>query len=535
MKKILSVFLAFVLLSVSLTAVAENGEYFENNGNAEDTFVDVTIKSEIYNVADGIVSGIPLNTMSGIAGVNFKYREGVVMEKDGQELAPTDTISTGTVIKQYDGSVLSETAVASVSGDVNGDGIISVADIVSIAGHITDSKLSGIFGFATDVDNSGSTTVTDIVKARKIIMNGFEVNDDAIYTEKTYNTLEYKDFYKLLGRYEETDNGITMDWSASTIEFNAFCEGDVYLEIESLIRAYTVYFVPIIDGKRSYEFNDMVKVNQVTGNTIKIAENLERGYHNIKLVRDTEVMSSFVDVNAIILNGTLVKRPKEKDLMIEVIGDSISCGLAGRNWTYNNQPPHYYGQASESYGYLTAQNLDADVRLVTSSGKSTLTYQGLISMPKEVYKYQHVWKSNVYQEAVKPYNHSNQRDADVIFLALGQNDPRTTANIEPLKNGLKEFAAYLRALHKADTKIVFVYGMMNNDDAFNDAIFPVVANDLGGADAGFYSIKMPACKTLNYGIADGEARFDTTGHPTVEEHSHYATLLTEFMKNEVLK
>lgn len=533
MKKILSLFLAFVLLSVGLTAMAEKGNYFENNGKTDDGLVDVTIMSNVYNVNNGIVSGIPSNTASGIAGVNLKYGEGVVMEKDGQELAPTDIVTTGTVIKQYDSTVLCETAVASVCGDIDGDGKISVTDVLSIAGHITEEKLTGAYGFATDVDFSGNTTVTDIVKARKIIMEGVADNEQ-IYAAKTYNTLESKGFYKLLGRYEDTANGVTFDWTGSSIEFNAFCEGDITLEINHRILGYTVYLVPIIDGERSYEFQDMIKVNGGTGKTITIAKDLPRGFHNIKLVRNTEVMSSFIDINAIVLNGTLLKAPKDNDLMIEVIGDSISCGLAGRNWTYNNMPVSYYGQASETYAYLTAQNLNADIRMVASSGKSTLVYDSVESLPALVYDYQNKWKSYRDGEAVfKPYNHSNQRDADVIFLALGQNDVRKESNVEPLKNGLKEFANHLRDIHGEDTKIVFIYGMMNDEDWFNDQVFPVVAEDLGGKENGYYSIKMERCSNLNLGIAEGEKRYDS--HPTVWEHSYYSEKLTEFMQNEVLK
>ncbi len=534
MKKVLSLILSLVILSCGFFTLADS-PYFDNNNNDEDKLVDVEVNSNVYTVKNGIVSGISVNTASGFAGTNFDFPLGIVMERNGVELQPDETIKTGTVIKQYYDDELCDTAVAAVSGDVNGDGNINVVDMVGIATHIVEKELEGAYGIATDTDCNGITNVTDILKARQIILNGIDSIDgnSSAYQQNTYNLLEKKGYYKLLGRYEDSVKGVTFDWTGSSIEFNLFCEGDVTLDISHRIFSYPVYIVPIVDGQRSYEQEDLIKITGQGDSTITVAKDLPRGYHNIKLVRNTEVMSSFVDLNSISLKGTLLKAPKDGEIMIEVIGDSISCGLAGRNWPYL-QGQMAYGQAAESFAYLTAQNLNADLRTVASSGKSTLVYDDKESLPALVYDYQNKWKSAKDGETVyKPYNHSNQRDADVIFLALGQNDKRTNDNIEPLKQGLKDFANHLRDIHGEDTKIVFVYGMMNNNDEFNDAVFPVVASDLGGKESGFYSIKMEWCGNLNLGVLENGKRFDS--HPTVDEHAYYAEKLTKFMQDEVLK
>ena len=76
-------------------------------------------------------------------------------------------------------------------------------------------------------------------------------------------------------------------------------------------------------------------------------------------------------VKSIDLNGTFLAPPAEKDLLIEVVGDSITAGHGVLN-NFNVNAP-LYEDATRGWPYLTAKALDADLWLVRSYGYETTT------------------------------------------------------------------------------------------------------------------------------------------------------------------
>lgn len=80
-------------------------------------------------------------------------------------------VATGMSIKFYesDGNY-STTYTAVVLGDVNGDGKISVTDIVKLSRHLAViDTLSGVYLDAADVNMNGKVTSTDIVQLARHI------------------------------------------------------------------------------------------------------------------------------------------------------------------------------------------------------------------------------------------------------------------------------------------------------------------------------------------------------------------------------
>ena len=55
------------------------------------------------------------------------------------------------------------------TGDINGDGIVTVSDVVELRGQIMDGTYDSEI---CDLDGDGTVTVSDVVELRKIIVQG---------------------------------------------------------------------------------------------------------------------------------------------------------------------------------------------------------------------------------------------------------------------------------------------------------------------------------------------------------------------------
>ena len=527
MKKFAAWFLCFALLFnvTAFATYAEDGGYGNNYGEVEDNIdeweQDRVLTSDVYTVKGGVISGIAAGTTVGEALLGFKNNVNITVSYGEEALSNKDLVPNGALFSLTMDGAVCDKATATVLGDGNSDGQVTVTDITLALSLVLNGSGEKTAPWL-DVNADGRYTVTDIIKMRKMILSPDEKEYTADFSEKVYNIPEISDYYKLSGRYETTKNGVSFDWSANTLEFDVVAEGDLYLDVAVSNFARDIMLVVYVDGVRGYDFGDYAKVTR-DASRVKIAENLQKGFHTIKVVRDMEVCTS-IDVNGIVMNGEICPKPQDKNLMIEVIGDSISCGNAARKYDAEGaQSPDYYSEATETYAYLTAENLNADVRFVTSSGKSLVKTEGRVSIADEVYDLQCMWRSKT-----TAYDSTNQRKADLVIINLGTNDVRTDATKDAFKAKLKEFAQRVKSLNKANTKVVFVYGMMTGSEAFN-AVYKEAAAELGGASAGYYAAdEMTKCTEL--GIT--ENRYN--GHPTADEHKVYAEKLTAYLKDTVI-
>ena len=76
-------------------------------------------------------------------------------------------------------------------------------------------------------------------------------------SETTYKTKNYISNFKISGRNISTADGIQLDWSGSSAEWNANCSGDVKVTFSGNNSMFTVY----VDGVRKA---DKLVKNQTT-------------------------------------------------------------------------------------------------------------------------------------------------------------------------------------------------------------------------------------------------------------------------------
>ena len=312
---------------------------------------------------------------------------------------------------------------------------------------------------------------------------------------------------KILGErayVSEDEQQINCDWTCSGIEFvlNSL-GGSVSFEAGSdkpcLFRAY-------VNGTEWK--NGISSYFEVSGETTITLKNVPVGELTIRLVKVTGHTLARAQLYSMTYYGTLSETaPADKELYIEFIGDSISCGwgvVGAHDGTYAAQDGTY------AYPYLLSNRLNADYAVTALSGQGVL-FHGT-GMPNMLNGY--LLASPLRNSAAL---YGFERKADIVVVNIGTNDysHRGSNGItaESFADAYKEMLETIREKNGADCRIVCLYNTMN--DTFADGIV-AACHELGGMSAGFYTYEMDRA---------------ASGHPTIEENADYTDALEEFLGN----
>ncbi len=390
---------------------------------------------------------------------------------------------------------------------------------VACGGDTSDATGSAVSSLNESKPAQSQTTTSS--EAESTVQSEAPVMPENDYSEHTFNVVEYKDFYKLTGRYAETlvyldsnaDKCYSFDNTAQLLAFNADCEGDVVLTVSikpgKAEPLNNCFFSVYIDGVET-----RMKVDGIFGmeskQTLTLATGLKKGKHEFKVYRDTEFAHGTLNVISVTLNGVLTERPADKELHIEFLGDSITAGygnLTLRELMEEDASGPKKSDGTETYAFLAAAALDADVTAVARSGLA-FSYN-----PVEDY-----WKSVSYARAALG-DYTPTRKSDVVVINLGTNDQGNYESKGYTIAQVEDRAVELIKLVKStrpDAKIVWMYGMMGKDI---EATIKSAIAECGGEEADIYYFR-------------GENNNDGGGwHPSQKAHQKNAQLLVDYIKS----
>lgn len=346
--------------------------------------------------------------------------------------------------------------------------------------------------------------------AKKIIV----MDENGVSSLTEYQLVNNKENLKIYGRSLELLTGIACDFSASGIEFNADIRGgDLMLRVDSSgVSYYTLYINGVRQDQR-LEFSDGIR-------DYVIAEDLAAGEYNVKLIKQTQAEHSVSTLISLSMNGSFMARPADNELLIEFIGDSITCGygLVG----YPTEGVTNYGgakfmDATQAYAYLTADALGADHSLVSLSGWAILPNANGGGCIPAIYQKTSYKRSNIEYEP--------ERTADIVVIHLGTNDLYSRKdNYDDFVPESKAFIADVKEMHPG-AKIIWVYGSMmsgSNLSNFENTVKSIISS-LGGEAAGLYSVKVPQSSSGT-----------NNSHPTPAAQARSAEILAEFIQNNIL-
>ena len=340
-------------------------------------------------------------------------------------------------------------------------------------------------------------------------------NDTAgVTVDLSYNYRKVKTH----GRTTISEGGIICDHSASGIEFSGTMKGDVYLNIvTSGVKSgcTTTYFTVYIDGERQPQ-----RLEAGLGKTeLRVARFPNGGEHTVKVIKQTESNYTICLVQSIKLDeGSLSAPPKQSDLYIEFIGDSLTCGMGniGVNSSPNPQTPEWE-DATQSYGYMIAEQLGADYSIISQSG---IGIAGSWHNPL----FDYYTKASYSRDKKTDYDF--KRIPDIIVINLGTNDYFLNKDKDPnmctppeVEQKTGEFIKLVRECYGKDVPIVWAYGFVGTFlyDSIKGAI-----DTLGGENEKIYMCELSK--------NTGGAQY----HPDVNGHKTAAAELLPTIKELVL-
>ena len=122
-----------------------------------------------YRLVDGYLRNIPVGTKAEDILATLVPKEYITINSGGK--AVSGPVATGMTVDFAPGGKVTQTAVIVVTGDVNGDGKVTLTDMVQIRSHLLGrTTLKGAYLQAADLNGDGKVTLTDFVQCLSAVL-----------------------------------------------------------------------------------------------------------------------------------------------------------------------------------------------------------------------------------------------------------------------------------------------------------------------------------------------------------------------------
>ena len=331
--------------------------------------------------------------------------------------------------------------------------------------------------------------------------------------EQTYQLSDSASNLKLLGRTYADEDGIVCDHTASGIEFEAYVQGDIRLTVEA---NGDTYFTVYVDGQRVEERYQAKGQTEIVIDGWKEADNL--AIHTFRIVKQTESSWSTARLISMEFYGKLMGAAPNKELYIEFLGDSLTCGY-GNLWTKSSAHPSseagiaLYEDGTLAYPYLTAETLKADASIISYSGIGVDL--GWTNPDGNGLKMMDFYEMRSYsRDKETEFSFTGARVPDLVVINLGCNDTSLGSPERAFKAGIKELIQYIRNGYGAKIPIVWIYGMGDGTAGWVRTVF----QEMGGENEALYLVQIK-------GDASGG-----NGHPSGRAHKVAAAQLSNYLR-----
>lgn len=240
------------------------------------------------------------------------------------------------------------------------------------------------------------------------------------------------------------------------------------------------------------------------------------GEHTVTLYKENGVNNEgkkTVTVTGLSFEGEFLKPEPKKDLYIEVVGDSISCGLgslgvytAGQKWEL---PDHSY---THSFTYYLSKKLDADVELCGIGG---------IGIAKEVggFTIDTLYDGLCFYRGDRKAN-TYTREPNIIVIEIGANDTSVTDERE-FREKMRKFILAIHEQHP-DSALIWAGRSERN----YGAIKTIISEE---------NLENMFAVIHNYG-GKGSAALttQTAGHPDAAGQEGFADAIVKVIREKIL-
>jgi len=392
---------------------------------------------------------------------------------------------------------------------INAQAQVDQADVAFVyEWAVDDQVLSAFTGASCHVPaTAAGKQLTVAVKPVDTVAYKSNIVSEAITVGDTTNTKMtmaglYHDM-KILGRTPIDNTGIRTSWPGSGFEIKVNSNGGDLLLGYSAGNNTMPYFCILVDGQQIDR--PMFASNMV------YAIKVPAGEHTVTVFRDSANAPHVPCVlNYIEFDGQILEKPANRELYIEVIGDSIACGL-GSLGTYTpgvdwKESEH---SASNSFGWYVAEDFNADVSIIAKGGIGALKAVNDKTMV-DIYSYVNGFANQT------PYDFA--RKPDLVLVELGANDG--SYDVSEFKPALEYIYKMILDNYGADTKILWV----GKNQKFYDCALELAEAYGDNCHAVLHK----------YGVSGSGPSIAAAAHPNAEEHRAYADAITQYIKDNNL-
>jgi len=131
-----------------------------------------TLESEIYRIEDTVQGIVPGTTAEDfLKNFTLSDTQASLIVVNGEGIRVTGTVGTGCVLHVFKGDTLYAVYPLLIRGDVNGDGAVSIVDLLQIQQHLLKVRmLSDHALHAADVSKDGAVTIVDLLKTQQHLL-----------------------------------------------------------------------------------------------------------------------------------------------------------------------------------------------------------------------------------------------------------------------------------------------------------------------------------------------------------------------------
>ena len=188
---------------------------------------------------------------------------------------------------------------------------------------------------------------------------------------------------------------------------------------------------------------------------------------DVKIVKLSESAHSTFAISDISVNGSEVKPAEDRELFIEFVGDSITCGYGVDDEVKEHNFSTTTEDVTKAYAYKTAELLNADYSMVSFSGYGIISgYTSddnkipVQTVPQYYTKLGYSWSGNSgFTPSAIDWDFS-RRQPDIIVINLGTNDDSYCKNIEERRlEYQQEYVNFLKTVRENNPDAVIICGL----------------------------------------------------------------------------
>ena len=131
----------------------------------------VEITSDVFHVQGNSISKVSTGVSADSFIAKLDQAKNVKIYKGNTQVSATTAIGTGMEVKLMNGDTVAKNYTVVVTGDTNGDGAISVTDMIAIKAHVLKKTLlTGAYAEAADTSNDNAISITDFIQIKAQIL-----------------------------------------------------------------------------------------------------------------------------------------------------------------------------------------------------------------------------------------------------------------------------------------------------------------------------------------------------------------------------